>query len=87
MKRKEIDLLENSKDYFTSLSKMDIESYRQLGFTLHSILRVCQSAILAKEYNIHLHTDLDIYNLLSLMEKLIPDSELEFLDEVYSLSD
>ncbi|TWP27664.1 hypothetical protein ETU08_11720 [Apibacter muscae] len=84
MKRKEIDLLENSKDYFTSLSKMDIESYKELGFILKSIVRVSQSAILAKESNIHLHRDWDIYNLLSLVEKLIPDSELEFLDKVYS---
>ncbi|TWP31790.1 hypothetical protein ETU08_00350 [Apibacter muscae] len=87
MKRKEIDLLENSKDYFTSLSKMNIESYKELGFTLQSIIRICQSAILAKEKNVHLYTDLDIYNLLSLMKKLIPDSELEFLDEVHSLND
>lgn len=84
MERKKEGLLESSGDYLTSLSKMDMESYKELGFILKSIVRGSQSAILAKESNIHLHRDWDIYNLLSLVEKLIPDSELEFLDKVYS---
>ncbi|TWP23465.1 hypothetical protein ETU10_06980 [Apibacter muscae] len=82
MERKENDLLENSNLFLTSLSKMDIRDYRQLGFTLHSILRVCQSALLNEQEDVRLHKDLDIYNLLCLAESLIPDPELELLDKL-----
>lgn len=60
----------------------EIESYQHLGYALESILRVCQSAIMAKEEEVHYHTDLDIYNLLDLAKSLIPESELEFLDKL-----
>ncbi|WP_128330794.1 hypothetical protein [Apibacter sp. HY039] len=85
------ELFEKAKDYLSTLEKIgenrykfiaEIESYKHLGFALHSIFNVCQSAILAKEEDIHVHTDLDIYNLLDLAKSLIPKPELEFLDEI-----
>ncbi len=83
--------LTEAENYLSTLAKnanrqydfiAEIESYQHLGFAMQSILRICQSAILAKEEGIHYHTDLDIYNLLDLAKSLIPKPEFEFLDKL-----
>lgn len=85
------DFLQEAENYLNTLEKnknkqydfiVEIESYKHLGYSLLSILRICQSALVAKEEDIHYHTDLDIYNLLDLAKSLIPESELEFLDKL-----
>lgn len=49
---------------------------------MHYIFRICQSIISAKEEGMHEHEELDIYNILDLVKSLVPESELEFLDEI-----
>ncbi|TWP30157.1 hypothetical protein ETU08_06260 [Apibacter muscae] len=91
----DMDILEKTKDYLTTLSptdegkymlRVEIDGYKHLGFILLSILRVCESCLLARERNIAINTDLDICNLLDLAKSLIPYSELEFLEELNSYS-
>lgn len=85
------DFLQETENYLSILEKnknkqydfiAEIESYKHLGYSLLSILRVCHSALVAKEEYIRYHTDLDIYSLLDLAKSLIPESEFEFLDKL-----
>lgn len=85
------NFLQEAENYLCTLAKnsnkqydfiTEIESYKHLGYALLSIIRVCQSALVAKEEDIHYHTDLDIYNLLDLAKSLIPEPKLEFLDKL-----
>ncbi len=85
------DFLQEAENCLNTLEKnnnkhydfiVEIKNYQHLGLALQSILRVCQSAIIAKKEKLHCHTDLDIYNLLDLAKSLIPEPELEFLDKL-----
>lgn len=55
---------------------LTMDNYQQLGFTLQSILKVCQSSLFAHEINAEHHEFLDIVNLLDLACQLVPESEL-----------
>jgi hypothetical protein len=80
------------KNHLTTLEKVEgynkytfiaeIEGYKHLEYTMHYIFRICQSIISAKEEGMHEHEELDIYNILDLVKSLVPESELEFLDEI-----
>lgn len=86
------NFLQEAENYLSTLEKnknkqydfiAEIESYKHLGYSLLSILRVCQTALVTKDKEgFYYHTDLDIYNLLDLAKSLIPEPELEFLDKL-----
>ncbi len=59
-----------------------MDDYQQLGFTLQSILKVCQGSLFAHEVNSEYHEFLDIVNLLDLACKLVPMDELGRVDKV-----
>jgi len=79
---------EEIQDFLTSLNHFKhLENYEHLGYTLHSICNVMQTALLAETECKQLtlcHSALDIYNLLSLVKALIPTSEWELLDKINS---
>ncbi len=61
---------------------LEMDNYQQLGFTLQSILKVCQSSLFAHEVNSEYHEFLDIVNILDLACKLVPVEELEQINMV-----
>ncbi|WP_128331145.1 hypothetical protein [Apibacter sp. HY039] len=73
----------NPKDFLVTLQKLKtIPDYENLGFTLKSLCKVTQTALLAEISfpNYTEHTQWDIYNILALLRSLIPKDELELLD-------
>lgn len=97
IENKEIDL----KNWLTTLKKDDCknnvveitaESYSELGYTLNSLISVCQTALFSFNENQSLTevekenvlgcSSLDIANVLGLAKKLIPASELDLLTEM-----
>ncbi|WP_128331156.1 hypothetical protein [Apibacter sp. HY039] len=73
----------NSKDFLFTLQKLkSIPYYENLGFTLKSLCKITQTALLADLSfpNYTEHTQWDIYNILQLIRSLIPKDELELLD-------
>nr|WP_298999931.1 hypothetical protein [uncultured Allomuricauda sp.] len=80
--------------YFSSLtpqkdgyavSKLQVKDYRDLLFTLESLLNVCILALDNQNSANHAHIpepDVDIQAVLELAAQLIPFSGSEFLDEV-----
>ena len=77
----------NPKEFLTTLEKLkSISDYQNLGFTLKSLCKVTQTALLAKISfpNYTEHNQWDLYNILQLMRSLIPEEELELLDKINS---
>lgn len=77
----------NPKEFLTILEKLkSIPDYQNLGFTLKSLCKITQTALLADlsfpEYTEH--NKWDIYNILQLLRSLIPEDELELLDKLNS---
>ncbi|MGM5631628.1 hypothetical protein O2K51_12065 [Apibacter raozihei] len=73
----------NPKDFLVTLHKLKtIPDYENLGFTLKSLCKITQTALLAEISfpNYTEHTQWDIYNILALIRSLIPKDELELLD-------
>lgn len=73
----------NPKDFLSSIENLPfLDSYQELGFTLKSLCKVTQTALIMdiSYSNLSEHNSWDIYNILSLMRSLIPESELELLD-------
>lgn len=73
----------NPKDFLNSLENLQfLESYQELGFTLKSLCKITQTAIMMdiSYSNNSEHSKWDIFNVLNLMRSLIPESELELLD-------
>ncbi|MGM5631438.1 hypothetical protein O2K51_11105 [Apibacter raozihei] len=73
----------NLKDFLVTLQKLkSIPDYENLGFTLKSLCKITQTALLAEISfpNNTEHTQWDIYNILALIRSLIPKDELELLD-------
>ncbi|MGM5631444.1 hypothetical protein O2K51_11135 [Apibacter raozihei] len=73
----------NSKDFLVTLQKLkSIPDYENLGFTLKSLCKITQTALLAEISfpNYTEHNQWDIYNILQLIRSLIPKDELELLD-------
>ncbi|WP_295809512.1 hypothetical protein [uncultured Apibacter sp.] len=73
----------NPKDFLNALQKLkNIPDYQNLGFTLKSLCKITQTALLAEisSPNYTEHTQWDIYNILQLIHSLIPKDELELLD-------
>ncbi|MGM5631622.1 hypothetical protein O2K51_12035 [Apibacter raozihei] len=73
----------NLKDFLVTLQKLkSIPDYENLGFTLKSLCKITQTALLAEISfpNYTEHTQWDIYNILQLIRSLIPKDELEWLD-------
>lgn len=73
----------NPKDFLNALQKLkNIPDYQNLGFTLKSLCKITQTALLAEisfpKYTEH--NQWDIYNILQLIRSLIPKDELELLD-------
>lgn len=61
---------------------LKIDNYQQVGFTIQSILKVCQSSLFAHEVNAEHHEFLDIVNLLDLACQLVPMDKLEEVDKL-----
>ncbi|MGM5630907.1 hypothetical protein O2K51_08380 [Apibacter raozihei] len=62
-------------------------NYKQLGFTLLSLLNTCQTHVFSMENKKPTpeqeeETRIDIYNLLEMAKHLLPHIEFEFLDRV-----
>ena len=73
----------NPKDFLNALQKLkNIPDYQNLGFTLKSLCKITQTALLAEISfpNYTEHNQWDIYNILQLIRSLIPKDELELLD-------
>ncbi|MGM5631432.1 hypothetical protein O2K51_11065 [Apibacter raozihei] len=73
----------NPKDFLVTLQKLKtIPDYENLGFTLKSLCKITQTALLTEISfpNYTEHNQLDIYNILALIPSLIPKDELELLD-------
>ena len=73
----------NPKDFLNALEKLkNIPDYQNLGFTLKSLCKITQTALLAEiSFPNHTeHSQWDIYNILALIRSLIPKDELELLD-------
>ncbi|WP_128331618.1 hypothetical protein [Apibacter sp. HY039] len=73
----------NPKDFLVTLQKLkSIPDYENLGFTIKSLCKVTQTALLAEISfpNYTEHNQWDIYNILQLIRSLIPKDELELLD-------
>ena len=73
----------NPKDFLNALQKLkNIPDYQNLGFTLKSLCKITQTALLAEISfpNYTEHNQWDIYNILALIRSLIPKDELELLD-------
>lgn len=58
------------------------ENYVQLGALLYFIIHISQKSLFFKVEKLEEEVRTDIYNLLDIAKKLIPRSELEFLDEI-----
>ena len=63
-------------------SGIAFENYVQLGSLLYSIIHISQKSLFFREEKLEEEVRTDIYNLLDIAKKLIPRSELEFLDEI-----
>lgn len=63
-------------------SGVAFENYVQLGALLYSIIHISQKSLFFREEKLEEEVRTDIYNLLDIAKKLIPRSELEFLDEI-----
>ena len=70
-------------------SKQEIQQFlttlnQQLGYTLHSLGNIMQTALLAEMENPKYsnHNKWDMYNLLSLINSLVPSNGLELLDKL-----
>ncbi|MGM5629398.1 hypothetical protein O2K51_00745 [Apibacter raozihei] len=63
-----------------------IPDYENLGFTLKSLCKITQTALLAELSfpNYTEHDKWDVYNILQLLRSLIPEDELELLDKLNS---
>jgi hypothetical protein len=75
----------NPKDFLTVLEKFtSIPDYENLGFTLKSLCKVAQTALLAEISfpNYTEHNKWDVYNILQLLRSLILEDELELLDKL-----
>ena len=73
----------NPKDFLNALQKLkNIPDYQNLGFTLKSLCKITQTALLAEIENPQWteHSPWDLYNILQLIRSLIPKDELELLD-------
>lgn len=73
----------NPKDFLNALQKLkNIPDYQNLGFTLKSLCKITQTALLADIENPQWteHSPWDLYNILQLIRSLIPKDELELLD-------
>ncbi|MCT6870099.1 MAG: hypothetical protein M3Z80_09160 [Apibacter sp.] len=62
-------------------------NYKQLGFTLLSLLNTCQTHLFSLENKTTTEEEkeevrIDIYNLLEIAKHLLPHIEFEFLDRV-----
>ncbi|TWP30775.1 hypothetical protein ETU09_00210 [Apibacter muscae] len=75
----------NPKDFLNSLESLPfVESYQELGFTLKSLCKLTQTALVmdGSYPNLSVHNAWDIYNILNLIHSLIPESEWELLDRL-----
>ena len=73
----------NPKDFLNALENCKgFTDYQNLGFTLKSLCKITQTALLAEiSFPNHTeHSQWDIYNILQLIRSLIPKDELELLD-------
>jgi len=73
----------NPKDFLNALETLPfLDSYQELGFTLKSLCKIAKTAlVMDSSYpNLSEHNCWDIFNLLSIIDSLCPDSELELLD-------
>ena len=73
------------QQFLTTLNHFKhLEDYQQLGYTLHSLGNIMQTALLAEmehpKYSNH--NKWDMYNHLSLIKSLVPNNELELLDKL-----
>ncbi|MGM5631226.1 hypothetical protein O2K51_10005 [Apibacter raozihei] len=76
---------EKIAEYLISLPlPVQMESYQKLGYTLQSILKILRTLLLTEIETPELvaHSKWDIYNLLDLAEGLLPEEELEILDQL-----
>ncbi|PQL89476.1 hypothetical protein [Apibacter adventoris] len=69
----------NPKEFLTTLENLkSIPDYQNLGFTLNSLCTILKTALLNRmeaDFN-----DYDLYNLISIIQSLLPNEELELLD-------
>jgi hypothetical protein len=73
------------KEYLTTLKSLEeIPSYQQLGYSLKSLCKIMQTALLAEIQfpNYTEHSKWDLYNLLGLIRGMIPKDEMELLDKI-----
>lgn len=59
-----------------------IGTYQELGTFLHSLVNISQQSLFLEEEGLDNEIRIDIYNLLDMAKKIIPLTELEFLDEM-----
>jgi hypothetical protein len=59
--------------------------YVELFNKIHSLISVCQSALLSQDAIQHPHTNEDLANLLELTADLLPLNEAEYLDRMRDL--
>lgn len=76
----------NPKNFLTSLEALNLPDYKHIGFTIASLCKVAQTALLAEQEYKELtacHEPLDLFNVFQLIINLIPDIELELLDKLF----
>jgi len=75
----------NIQELLTALDKIPcMENYQELGFTLKSLGKIAQTALLMEiSFPDHAeHDRWDMYNLIKLIQALIPQTEWQILDKI-----
>lgn len=81
-------LEELKKEQKVSFTSTGTTSYKQLGFTILSLLNACQTHLFLWENENPTaeqeeEVRIDVYNLLEVVKNLLPHMEFEFLDWMF----